>query len=435
MNTVAIVGRPNVGKSTLYNRFLQERRAIVHESEGVTRDRTYAEVEWSGRYFNIIDTGGITIDPRDPIEAAMREQALIATEEADLIVFVTDVTAGITQIDDYIARLLHRSGKPVIVAVNKVDDERREPEVHAFLALGFGPPAEVSAMSGRSSGDLLDRIIEKLPPAGGPGEMREYDIRIAILGMPNAGKSTVANTFLGKNRHIVTEIAGTTRDSINSELKYKGRSVMLVDTAGLRKKKKIHDDIEYYSWVRTRNAIRKSNVCILIVDVEKGFTNQDGRIVEEIREQRKGLVVAMNKWDLIEKETNTAKEYTMEMRYEYPVLADIPVMFVSALKKQRLLKLLDEAIAVRERMKQRIPTPEINELFQNIIRRNPPAAVRGKYIKIKYVTQILEDPPLIAFFCNEPKLIMDNYKKFLEHTFRKHYDLRGVPVNFVFKRK
>ncbi|MDZ7821931.1 MAG: ribosome biogenesis GTPase Der [Candidatus Marinimicrobia bacterium] len=250
MNTVAIVGRPNVGKSTLYNRFLQERRAIVHESEGVTRDRTYAEVEWSGRYFNIIDTGGITIDPRDTIEAAMREQALIAAEEADLILFVVDVTAGITQIDDHIARLLHRSGKPVIVVANKVDDERSEPEAHVFNSLGFGPPAEVSAMTGRSSGDLLDTIIAKLPPDSGR-EGKEFDIRIAILGMPNAGKSTIANTFLGKNRHIVTEIPGTTRDSIHSEMKYRGRSVQLVDTAGLRKKKRIHDDIEFYSWVRT----------------------------------------------------------------------------------------------------------------------------------------------------------------------------------------
>lgn len=434
MNTVAIVGRPNVGKSTLYNRFLQERRAIVHESEGVTRDRTYAEVEWSGRYFQIIDTGGITIDPRDTIESAMREQALIATSEADLILLVVDVTAGITQIDDYIATLLRRSKKPVIVVANKVDDERYEPDVHVFNALGLGPPAEVSAMSGRSSGDLLDTIIENLPPDSG-SRVKECDIRIAILGMPNAGKSTIANTFLGTNRHIVTEIPGTTRDSINSEMKYRGRSVMLVDTAGLRKKVKKHDDIEFYSWVRTRSSIRKSDVCILIVDTAKGFGNQDGRIVQEIYEERKGLVVAMNKWDLIEKDTHTAKEYTRELHYAFPVLADTPIMFVSATRKQRLLKLLDEAIRVRERMKIRIPTKELNDFFLDSIRRNPPAAVKGKYIKIKYVTQIHSDPPLIAFFCNEPKLIRDNYKKFLERALRDHYDLSGVPVNIVFKNK
>ena len=434
MNTVAIVGRPNVGKSTLYNRFLRQRKAIVHETEGVTRDRTYAEVEWSGHVFTIIDTGGIMMDPRDTIEEGIREQALIATEEADLILFIVDVKVGITQFDDYIAKLLHRSNKPVLLIVNKVDDERFESDIHAFYALGFGEPHEVSALNGRSTGDLLDAIIEHIPE-GNASPLKKYDLRVSILGMPNAGKSTIANTFLGKNRHIVTDIAGTTRDSINSEMKYQGKSVMLVDTAGLRKKSKVSDSIEFYSFIRTKRAIRESDVCILMVDVNKGFCSQDVRIIHEIFEQRKGLIVAMNKWDLIEKDTRTANEFTKELLYHFPVLSDVPIMFISAEKKQRLFKLLDEAFAIKERMKKRIPTSELNDFFEKVINRNPPPAVKGKYIRIKYVTQVLENPPLIALFTNEPTLIMDSYKRYLESVFRKNYDFKGVPIKFVYKKK
>ncbi|MEA2077060.1 MAG: ribosome biogenesis GTPase Der [Candidatus Marinimicrobia bacterium] len=434
MNTVAIVGRPNVGKSTLYNRFLRERKAIVHETEGVTRDRTYAEVEWSGRDFTIIDTGGIMMDPQDTIQAGIREQALIATEEADLILFIVDVKVGITQLDDYIATILHKSNKKVLLVANKVDDERFEMEVHSFYALGFGEPQEVSALNGRSTGDLLDVIIENLPEEN-VSTKKEYDLKISILGMPNAGKSTIANTFLGKNRHIVTEIAGTTRDSINSEMKYQGKSVMLVDTAGLRKKNKISDSIEFYSFIRTKRAIRESHVCILMVDVNKGFCSQDVRIIQEIIDQRKGLIVAMNKWDLIEKETQTAAQFTKDLHYHFPILTNIPIMFISAVKKQRLFKLLDEAFAIKDRMKQRISTSELNNFFLKIVDRNPPPSIKGKYIKIKYVTQVLENPPLIAFFSNAPTLIMDNYKRYLESVFRKNYDFKGVPIKFIYKNK
>jgi GTPase len=434
MSTVAIVGRPNVGKSTLYNRFLRTRKAIVHETEGVTRDRTYAEVEWCGHNFTIIDTGGIMMDPRDTIEEGIREQALIATEEADLILFLVDVKVGITQFDDYIAKILHKSKKKVLLVANKVDDERFEIDVHSFYALGFGEPHQVSALNGRSTGDLLDAIAENIPNRP-EIEEKAYDLKISILGMPNAGKSTIANTFLGQNRHIVTDIAGTTRDSINSEMKYQGKSVMLVDTAGLRKKNKISDSIEFYSFVRTKRAIRESHVCILMVDVNKGFCSQDVRIVQEIIDQRKGLIVAMNKWDLIEKETQTAAEFTKELLYHFPILTDIPIMFISAINKQRLFKLLDEAFEIKERMKQRISTSELNNFFIKVIDRNPPPSTKGKYIKIKYVTQILENPPLVAFFCNEPTLIADNYKRYLESVFRKNYDFKGVPINFVYKRK
>ncbi len=434
MSTVAIVGRPNVGKSTLYNRFLRTRKAIVHETEGVTRDRTYAEVEWCGRTFTIIDTGGIMMDPRDTIEEGIREQALIATAEADLILFIVDVKVGVTQFDDYIAKLLHRSKKPVILVTNKVDDERFEVEMHNFYSLGFGDPAEVSALNGRSTGDLLDLVVNQLPEDN-LVEKKDYDLKISILGMPNAGKSTLANTFLGKNRHIVTDIAGTTRDSINSEMNYQGKSVMLVDTAGLRKKNKIADSIEFYSFVRTKRAIRESHVCILMVDVNKGFCSQDVRIIQEIIDQRKGLIVAMNKWDLIEKDTHTAAEFNKELLYHFPVLTNIPIMFVSAINKQRLFKLLDEAFAIKERMQQRIPTSKLNDFFIKVIDRNPPPAVKGRYIKIKYVTQVLENPPLIALFCNEPSLIMDHYKRYLESVFRKNYDFKGVPIKFVYKSK
>ncbi len=434
MSIVAIVGRPNVGKSTLYNRFLRTRKAIVHETEGVTRDRTYAEVEWSGRDFTIIDTGGIMMDPRDTIEEGIREQALIATEEADLILFIVDVKVGITQFDDYIAKILRKSNKKVVLVANKVDDERFEIDVHAFYALGFGEPHEVSALNGRSTGDLLDVVIENLPDETPPTK-QEFDLKISILGMPNAGKSTLANTFLGKNRHIVTDIAGTTRDSINSDMKYKGKSVMLVDTAGLRKKTKIADSIEFYSFVRTKRAIRESHICILMVDVNKGFCSQDVRIIQEIIDQRKGLIVAMNKWDLIEKETQTAAQFTQELHYHFPILSNVPIMFISAVKKQRLFKLLDEAFAIKERMKQRISTSELNNFFLKIIDRNPPPSVKGKYIKIKFITQVLENPPLIALFCNEPSMIMDNYKRYLESVFRKNYDFSGVPIKFVYKKK
>lgn len=434
MNTVAIVGRPNVGKSTLYNRFLRSRKAIVHETEGVTRDRTYAEVEWCGNIFTVIDTGGIMMDPRDTIEEGIREQALIATNEADLILFIVDVKTGITQFDDYIAKLLHRSNKPVLLIANKVDDERFESDVHDFYALGFGEPIEVSALNGRSTGDLLDAIVKNIPK-NTESVLKKYDLKVSILGMPNAGKSTMANTFLGENRHIVTDIAGTTRDSINSELKYKGKSVMLVDTAGLRKKSKVSDSIEYYSFIRTKRAIRESNVCILMVDVNKGFCAQDVRIIQEILDQRKGLIVAMNKWDLIEKETQTAAQFTKDLLFHFPILTDIPIMFISAINKQRLYKLLDEAFLINERMQQRISTSELNNFFIKAIEKNPPPSIKGKYIKIKYVTQVLENPPMIAFFCNEPKLIVDHYKRYLESIFRKYYDFKGVPISFVFKMK
>ncbi|MDK2976812.1 MAG: GTPase [Candidatus Marinimicrobia bacterium] len=432
--TVAIVGRPNVGKSTLFNRILQERKAIVDKTDGVTRDRVYANVEWSGKHFALIDTGGIMIHPKGQIEDNVRKQALIAIEEADLILFLLDGPTGITHIDHEIAQILKRSDKKILPVVNKIDDVKHESMIWEFHNLGLGEPLMVSALLGRATGDVLDEVIKRLPDEL-PQQELEPDIKLALLGMPNAGKSTMANAFLGIERHIVTDIPGTTRDSVDSTFKYHGKLIQIVDTAGLRKRTRISDSIEYYSLVRSKKTIEHSDVCILIVDISKGFSRQDVQIIREIEERGKGLVIALNKWDLIEKETNTAGMFLKSLHYEYPVLKHYPVFFVSALERKRLLKVLDEALAVRDRLHIRIPTSELNDVFSRIIASNPPPAIRSKYGKIKYVAQVRTSPPHIAFFCNEPSWIQDHYKRFLESKLRELYDLSGVPLKVSFKKK
>ncbi len=433
-STVAIVGRPNVGKSTLFNRFLQERKAIVDKTDGVTRDRAYATVEWSGRHFTLIDTGGIMTQPKDQIEDNVKKQALIAIEEADLILFVLDAHSGITHIDQEITKILKRSGKPILTVVNKVDDLHHEQLVWEFHNLGLGNPVMVSALMGRTTGDLLDVILEKLP-ADTPKSVQESDLKLALLGMPNAGKSTMANAFLGIERHIVTDIPGTTRDSIDSYFKYHGKSIQIVDTAGLRKKSRISDSIEYYSLVRSIRSIESSDVCILVVDISKGFTRQDIAIAREVQERGKGLVIALNKWDLVEKDTHTSRQFLQDLYYEYPLLKNYPVFFISAHERKRLLKVLDETLNVKNRLNLKIPTSELNQVFGKIIEQNPPASIRSKYGKIKYITQIRTRPPHIVFFCNEPSWIQDHYKRFLEAKIREIYDLAGVPVIVSFKKK
>lgn len=432
--TVAIVGRPNVGKSTLFNRFLKERKAIVDKTDGVTRDRVYAQVEWSGKHFTLIDTGGIMIHPKGQIEDNVRKQALIAVEEADLILFLLDGPTGITNIDHEIAQILKRSDKKILPVVNKIDDLKHESMVWEFHNLGLGEPIMVSALMGRTSGDLLDEIIKLLPDEL-PKQMLEPDIKLALLGMPNAGKSTMANAFLGMERHIVTDIPGTTRDSIDSYFKYHGQLIQIVDTAGLRKRTRISDSIEYYSLVRAKKTIEHSDVCVLIVDVSKGFSRQDINIIREIQERGKGLIIALNKWDLLEKETNTAAMYLKSLQFEYPTLKHYPVFFISALERKRLLKVLDEALAVKDRLEIKIPTSELNTVFGKIITQNPPPSLRSKYGKIKYVAQIRTRPPHIAFFCNEPSWIQDHYKRFLEAKLRELYNLSGVPLIVSFKKK
>lgn len=431
---VAIVGRPNVGKSTLFNRLIQKKKAIVDAQDGVTRDRVYGTVQWEGAEFLLIDTGGIMIHPKDTIDEAIRLQAQLAIDEADVILFMVDVMTGATEFDLEIARILRKSQKNVLIVSNKSDNDARSIASNEFYSLGFGTPHSISALNGIGTGDLLDLLMPLLPGSARK-MMNNYDLKIALLGMPNAGKSTIANTYLGEERHIVTEIPGTTRDSVDSEFRYQNKNVLLVDTAGLRKRTRVKDAVEFYSTVRTHKAIAESDVCILIVDAEKGFVKQDIRIAEMIIDKRKGLILAVNKWDLIEKDDKTAKEFTNKLVYQFPPLEHYPIFYISAVKKQRLLKVLDEAFAINNRLNQRVSTAELNNFFQEIFKTTPPPAVDGKYIRPKYVTQVSDNPPIFILFTNEPKLIPDSYKRFVERELRKRFDYLGVPLNIFFKAK
>ena len=432
-NVVAIVGRPNIGKSTLFNRFLKQRKAIVHEIEGVTRDRVYSEVMWNGKNFTIIDTGGIMIHPQNMIDKNVRKQALIASDEADLILFVVDATTGITDYDMEISRILKRSNKTILLVANKVDNEKLENNIHEFYSLGFGKAIGVSAISGRNSGNLLDKIIEFLPQQ--KRKKKQYFLNLALLGMPNAGKSTFANAFLGAERHIVTDIPGTTRDSIDSQFVYNKKTINIVDTAGLRNKSKITDSLEYFSYVRTQQSIGASDICIYIIDINKGFAKQDIRLINYIIESHKGLIIAFNKWDMVKKTEFTADEYLHWTHSRYPMLKHFPIFFTSAINRNNLLKVLNEALLLQVRKKTEINTSTLNKVVGNIIKRTPPQAINGKYIKIKYITQLKSNPPLFGFFCNDPKLITNQYKKFLENKLREHFNLYGVPLGLLFKKK
>ncbi len=430
----AIVGRPNVGKSTLFNRLISKRKAIVDSQDGVTRDRLYGTSEWAGRGFTVIDTGGIMIHPKDHIEENIRKQALIAVDEADVIIFMADVLTGPTEFDMEVASILKKAGKPVILTVNKVDNAERELDIHVFYNLGLGEPNFISALGGRAIGDLLDLVLSYMP-AEDEALDNEPDLRLALLGMPNAGKSTMANTFLDQDRHIVTDIPGTTRDSISSSFRYHQKTVILVDTAGIRKKNYFEDQIEFYSSVRSMKAIDEADVCILLIDGDKGFSKGDIRIANEVIERGKGLIVAVNKWDLVEKDTGTARELELRMIDAYPPLRHYPLFFVSAQEKIRLFKMLDMAFEIREKLEKRISTSEINDFFARVIERHPLPSKNGRFIKIKYVSQVAVKPPLVGFYANDPKAIDDSYRRFLENEFRKAYDFTGVPVKFSFRNK
>ncbi|MCK5519720.1 MAG: ribosome biogenesis GTPase Der, partial [Candidatus Marinimicrobia bacterium] len=422
----AIVGRPNVGKSTLFNRLIEKRKAIVDAEDGVTRDRLYGNVEWSGRQFTVIDTGGIMIHPKDHIELNIRKQALIAVGEADVILFMVDVITGPTEFDMEIAGILKKAGKPVILCVNKVDMPERELDIHIFYKLGIGEPYFMSALGGRAIGDILDKVLDNLPSEEG-FDVEEHDLRFALLGMPNSGKSTMANTFLEQERHIVTDIPGTTRDAISSTFKYQKKKLMIVDTAGIRKRNIYEDQIEFYSSVRSLKAINESHVCIFIVDGTKGFGKGDIKIMNEVISRGKGLLVAVNKWDAVEKDTHTAKAILDNMIYLFPPLRHYPVYFVSATEKQRLFKILDEALLIRERLRTHVKTSELNDYFQGVMQRHPIPSKNGRFIKIKFINQLAEEPPVIAFYANDPKAIEDSYKRFLENEFRKGFNFKGVP--------
>ena len=433
-NIVAIVGRPNVGKSTLFNRLIGERKSIIDDISGVTRDRLYGYSIWNGKKFMVVDTGGFVTDSDDVFESAIRNQVEIAIEEASVIIFLVDVTTGITDLDmDIASRLRARAGeKNVILAVNKVDNNKRELEVAEFWGLGLDTPYPISATSGAGTGDLLDQVAEQLPEE----DKDQSDLpKIAIIGQPNVGKSSLTNALLGEERNIVTDIAGTTRDSIHSVFKKFGQEILLIDTAGIRKKARVHEDLEFYSVMRAIRAIEEADVCLLLIDAVDGIENQDVRLAWLAHKRHKGLVVAVNKWDLMEKETNTARDMTHYIQERLAPFSDVPVIFTSVLEKQRILKVIELCMEVYEKRKKIIPTSTLNKVMLKAIERKTPPSHRGLYIKIKYVTQIRASHPVFAFFCNHPKHVVDSYRHYLENQLRKNFDFTGVPISIFFRDK
>lgn len=430
---VAIVGRPNVGKSTFFNRILGGRDAIVHDTPGVTRDRNYAVTEWAGKPFILVDTGGFVPASEDIIETAIREQAQIAIEEADVVLFLVDGPAGLVPADRDIADILRRSNKKIILIVNKMDSEGKEAALGEFYRLGLGDPIPTSALLGRRIGDLLDLVVRDIPES----ETEEIDprLKIAIIGKPNVGKSSLVNALLGENRHIVTEIPGTTRDPIDAILKYHGEEILLVDTAGLRRRSKIKESIEFYSTIRTLKSIERCDVAVVLLDAKQGSEHQDLRIIETVVERKRGIVIAVNKWDLIEKDERTAILYEKALKERLRLYDYIPVIFISALTKQRIFKIIELVKTVDVEQNRRIATKELNTTLAQDIEHFPPRSRSGKEIKIKYVTQVKTKPPVFAFFCNEPKLVDSSYRRYLENRIRSHFTFRGVPVLISFKKK
>ncbi|MBK6678788.1 MAG: ribosome biogenesis GTPase Der [Ignavibacteriales bacterium] len=431
---VVIVGRPNVGKSTLFNRLTGTKDAIVDDVSGVTRDRQFGFVEWNMKRFRLIDTGGYVPNSPDQFEAAIREQVEIALTEADKIIFVLDGRTGLLPIDETIAELLRSSGKKTVLCVNKIDSEKFQNNVHEFYRLGFGEPHPISALNGRMTGDFLDIIIEEFPLA--EEEAKDEELRIAFVGRPNVGKSSLTNALLGEDRSIVTDIPGTTRDSIDSVIKFYGEEITIVDTAGLRKKSRIKENIEYYSSVRTLRAIADSNIVVLLVDAVQGFESQEQKILEEAIQRRKGVIIAINKWDLVEKDSNTAKYYEKALiqklgKYDY-----FPFIFISALTKQRIFKLIEMAKEIQIERHKKVPTSELNDIMLKEIQASPPQASHtGKEVKIKFVTQVGDNYPVFLFFCNYPKEITDQYRRYLEKVIRRHFGFKGVPFTISFKEK
>ena len=435
-NLVAIVGRPNVGKSTLFNRLTQSRRAIVSDTAGTTRDRQYGKCSWNGREFSVVDTGGWVVKSDDIFEDAIRKQVLVATEEADLVLFLVDVNTGLTDWDEDVALILRRAKLPVILVANKVDNSAEYYQAAEFYKLGLGDPQCISAATGGGTGDLLDIILDKLQD--NPEEAIEEDIpRFAVVGRPNAGKSSIINAFIGEDRNIVTEIAGTTRDSIYTRYDKFGFDFYLVDTAGIRRKNKVSEDLEFYSVMRSIRAIENSDVCILMLDATRGLESQDLNIFSLIQKNKKGLVVCVNKWDLIEnKESNDIKILEKGIRERISPFVDFPIIFTSVTTKQRILKVLDTAVRVYENKKRKIPTARLNEFFLPLIENYPPPALKGKYIKIKYVTQLPGTYiPSFVFFANLPQYVKEPYRRFLENKIRANWDFHGTPINIFIRQK
>jgi GTP-binding protein len=430
---VAIVGRPNVGKSTLFNRLTGTKHAIVDETAGVTRDRIYGKAEWSGKDFSVIDTGGYVRNSDDVFEEEIRKQVDIAINEANVVLFVVDVTNGITDLDTAVAEILRKSKKKVILAVNKVDTNSRIIESHVFYKFGLGDPFCISSINGSGTGELLDEIV-KYVETDLPAEL---DIpKFAVVGRPNVGKSSLVNALLGEDRNIVTSIAGTTRDSIYTRYNKYGHDFYLVDTAGLRKKGKVNEDLEFFSVMRSIRAIENSDVCLLMIDATTGIESQDMSIIKVILKNNKGLVLLVNKWDLFEKETNTTKHYSEQIKQKIAPFVDVPIIYTSAITKQRINKVLEEAVRVHQNRTRKIPTAKLNEIMLNeIIANYPPPALKGKYVKVKYVTQLPLHYPAFVFFCNLPQYVKDPYKRYLENKLRERFDFAGTPVQIFMRKK
>jgi GTPase len=430
---VAIVGRPNVGKSTFFNRLTGTRSAIVDPTAGVTRDRHYGKSEWGGKEFTVVDTGGYVTGSEDIFEEEIRKQVKLAIDEANIIVFLVDVTDGITDMDKEVANLLRRTDRPLFLVANKVDNNARIAEAAEFYSLGLGEVFTISSINGAGTGELLDELIKLIPDED---EAQEEEIpRIAIVGRPNVGKSSLLNAFLGQDRNIVTPMAGTTRDTIDTRFNAFGFDLILVDTAGVRKKSKVHEDLEFYSVMRSIRAIEYSDVCLLLIDATQGLESQDLNIFHLIQRNNKGIVILINKWDLIEKDHKSTLQFEELIREKIAPFRDVPILFTSTISKQRILKALETAVEVYHNRTMKIPTSKLNEVMLPIIENQPPPATKGKYVRIKFCMQLPTHNPSFAFFCNLPQYIPDSYKRFLENKLRSHFNFTGVPINIFFRKK
>lgn len=434
--TVAIVGRPNVGKSTFFNRLLEQRKAIVDDVSGVTRDRQYGVSDWNGKNFNVVDTGGFVPDSEDVFEREIRKQVVIAVEEANAIVFMVDAATGITDLDDAMAKVLRKSSKPVYLVVNKVDNNERMLQANEFYSLGFDPIYFVSSISGSGTGELLDAIAEAIPESASEDVKREQELpKFAIIGQPNVGKSSLLNALIGEERTIVSDVAGTTRDTIHTHYNMFQKEFILIDTAGIRRKAKVHEDLEFYSVIRAIKAVDEADVCMLLLDAEKGITAQDLSIFSLATKKGKGVVILVNKWDLVEKSTNTARDYEKQLKERLAPFTDVPILFISAKEKTRIFKAIEKALEVNENRSRKIPTSKLNDTMLKAVESYHPPMVRGHLIKIKYITQLPTAVPSFAFFTNFPDDIKKPYQNYLENQLREHFNFSGVPVRLFFRKK